>query len=186
MKRYALAIALLLSLGVNVGLIGMQLVRSREAERRERGTRWSEQAIGERLARRLNLDGNERERFLGQQRKLARSVLEGRRRIHALRGELRAELVAPAPDRARVDTLLAEIVAAQAAIDRAVAENVLESRALLSGDAERAYLRFVERFAGEMGPGRDGLPRFPGGAPRGARPPGRGAAPPPDDAPPPP
>ncbi len=171
MKRYALAIALLLSLGVNVGLLGVQVLRARAAERWDRGARWSEEGIGERLARRLDLAGDERERFLAQQRKLGRSVLEGRRRVHASREALRAELIAPKPDRARVEALLAEVATAQAAIDRAFADNVLESRELLSGPSERAYLRFVERFAAEMAPGREGGPRLPGAPPRGAGPP---------------
>lgn len=179
MKRAWLGVALLLSIGFNLGLIGMQLLRDRAAERRDRGERWSERDVGERMARRLELAGEERERFLVLQRRLGRSVLEGRQRIHALRQELRDELVAPAPDRARIDALLTEIAAEQSAIDRAFTANVLESRAALGDEAERAYLRFVERFAGAVGPGHDFAPRRPGGGRGGAPPRGREGEPPP-------
>ncbi len=172
MKRGWLGVALLLSIGFNLGLIGMQLVRERAVERWERGERWSERDIGERLARRLELAGEERERFLVLQRRLGRSVLEARQRVHALRRELRDELIAPEPDRGRIDRLLTEIAAEQSAIDRAFTANVLESRAALGEEAERAYLRFVERFAGAIDPGHGLAPRRPGG--------GRGGAPPRD------
>jgi len=178
MRRGWLGVALLLSIGFNLGLIGMQLLRDRAAGRWERGERWSERDIGERLARRLELGGEERERFVVLQRRLGRSVLEGRQRLHALRQELRDELVAAAPDRGRIDTLLAEIAAEQSAIDRAFAANVLESRAALGDEAERAYLRFVERFAGAVGPGHDPAPRRPGGGRGGAPPRDREGAPP--------
>lgn len=153
MRRGWLVVALLASLGLNLGLVGVQLLRARlpaasGGERPELGG----PDPGARLAERLRLEGDERERFLGLQRRLAQAVREERGRIGRLRHELRAELIATEPDRARVDRLLDEIAAHQRALDRAFADNVLDSRGQLSGRALRAYLVFVERFAQQRPP----------------------------------
>ena len=90
----------------------------------------------------------------------------GRRRIDDARRELRRELTSPDPDRGRVEALLTGIGSEQDALDRALVENVFAARELLDGDAEREYLRFVERFGGA----------FAGGRPPGLRPMGLPAA----------
>lgn len=185
MRRWWLVLALLASLGVNLGLVAVQVVRARAvATPPGPGPEPGGPDPGGRLADHLRLEGEERQRFLGLQRELAKVLREERGEIVRLRRELRAELVAPAPDRARVDRLLVEIGGRQTALDRAFADNVLESRRQLAGPALDAYLRFVERF----NPGRPGA----GGEPlrerlealRGGRrgPPGRQGPPPAEPA----
>lgn len=186
MRRNWLFLALLLSVGINCGLLGMGIMRHRMlagAERAERDGRDGRDdpapgRHGARLADRLELAGEQRERFLGLQRELAERVHAGRRRIDDARRDLRRELTSPDPDRARVEALLAAIGGEQDALDRALVENVFAARELLDGEAEREYLLFVERFGGAFAggrpPGRGGpgglRPRF-GGRPDGAGPP---------------
>lgn len=166
MRRGWLAVALLLSLGVNLGLAAAVLLRSRpRAEPRlERGL---EIEPGRRLADWLALDGAQRRAFVDAQRRLAASVVVERREIARLRRELRAELLADAPDRARLEALLAELSRRQAALDRAFVDGVVDSRGALSGRALERYLRFVERV-GQPESDRPRFRRF--GARRGGRP----------------
>jgi hypothetical protein len=176
MKRGWLVVALLASLGLNLGLVGMQIARARAAAAwsGERGDPGGPDP-GARLADRLRLEGGDRERFLRLQRRLAEAVREERGQIGRLRHELRAELIAPRPDRQRIDDLLAGVAGHQEALDRAFADNVLESRQQLSGRALEAYLRFVERFAQPGPPGPREALRDRG---EGARGPRRGPPPP--------
>lgn len=149
MRRWWLVVALLLSLGVNLGLVGAQIVRQRALAvwAGERPPGGSEPGL--RLAERLALDGAQREQFLAIQRRLAERVRDERRELGRLRRVLRDELIAPAPDRARVDRLLAEIAERQLALDRAFAEHVLESRELLDPEQLERYLVFLERFTAQ-------------------------------------
>ncbi len=168
MRRNWIFLALLLSVGVNCGLLGMAVVRHRLAATLERGDR-PPGRDGARLADRLELKEDVREQFMKLQRELAERVRDGRRKIDAGRRELRRELTSPEPDRARIEELLLAIDREQNALDQALVENVLAARELLDGPAEREYLRFVERF---------------GGALNGPRPPGLRPGLPPDSRPP--
>jgi Spy/CpxP family protein refolding chaperone len=111
------------------------------------------------LADRLGLAGEERERFLDIQRRFFRETFRQRQEIHLHQRSLRQELVAPAPDRARVGEALERLSAAREELDRALIDAVLESRDLLDPPQEAEYLRFVARLraAGEGG--------HPGGPP---------------------
>ncbi len=191
MRRWWLVIALLASLGINLGLVGVVVARSRTAGDWDRGRPdLGGPDPGARLADRLRLEGSERGRFLELQRRLAESVRGEREMIGRLRQELRAELIAPRPDRGRIDALVAQIAERQEALDRAFVENVLESRSELSGRALDAYLRFVERFAQPRPPGGGEPMRERSLGPRAQRrgpPPEEGPggpAPPPPTAPP--
>ncbi|MCB9378930.1 MAG: periplasmic heavy metal sensor [Holophagales bacterium] len=149
MKRWWLVVALLLSLGVNLGLVGAQIARRRAvaAWAGERPPGGPEP--GARLAERLRLDDAQREQFLAIQRRLIEGVRDQRRELGRLRRVLRDELIAPAPDRGRVDLLLGEIAERQQALDRAFVEHVLESRELLDGEQLERYLFFLERFTAQ-------------------------------------
>jgi Spy/CpxP family protein refolding chaperone len=171
-KRNLLFLALLLSVGVNCGLLGMGIARhrmlqgmmqtAREADARPPGR---EGRDGARLADRLELSGEAREGFLRLQRELADRVRAGRRKIDEARRELRRELTSPEPDRARVEELLSGVAREQDALDRALVANVYAARELLDGPAEREYLRFVERFGAAVAG-----PRPPGPPPERLRP----------------
>lgn len=164
MRRGWLVVALLLSLGVNLGLVGAAVVRRHALERWERirmGEERPPEGFGRRIAERLDLGEAERERFVAVQRALVERTAEGRRRIGELRRELRRELLAAAPDRPRIDALLDELGREEAALNRAFVDSVLDSREVLGARRTEAYLRFLERFA--PGPGGPPPPREPFG-----------------------
>lgn len=148
MNRSWWALALVLSLGVNVGLVGMMLWRHRAIDRWVESRGNGDRDPGERLADRLRLQGEVRDRFLSRQRELAGTVRELRPRIVRLEGELRRELVAATPDRSRVAAIHAELGDATRSLENAFTDNVLDTREILDGRAEREFLRFVERFPG--------------------------------------
>jgi hypothetical protein len=169
MRRALLVLGLVLSVGVNLGLIGAAALRQRRLDReappRERLREMLREPLRERLgppgahlADRLRLEGDVRERFLVRQRELAAKVRELRPRIGDLERELRRELAAAEPDRTRIDAIPGELAALQSALDRAFAESVLATREILDGDAEREYVRFVERFPGPRRGFGDGRP----------------------------
>jgi hypothetical protein len=157
-SRTWLVIALLLSLGVNLGLAGAILVRSRALEV-WRGERMPPDP-GERIAGRLGLEGENRRRFVAVQRHLVEQVQSERDEIVRLRGEIRRELLADQPDRAKIDSLLDQLAGHEAALNRAFVGSVLDSRATLSGDALERYLQFVDRVGPGRGPG-EGPPDDP-------------------------
>lgn len=159
MRRSWLVLALLLSLGANVGLVGVAWLRLRAQAAPPEAPRLFDREPGTRLADRLGLEGDTRSRFLSLQRELGERLREIHPRLVRLERDLRGELVAPEPDPARVEALQRELAEATLALDRAFAASVLESRELLAGPKERAYLRFVERFP--LRPGFDRDPRAP-------------------------
>lgn len=162
MSRGWIVVALLLSLGVNVGLVAVGLSRRAAVERVIEGPRERppSEAFGRRLADRLDLDRERRERFLEIQHRLIDRTREERQGVAELRRELRGELLSPQPDRERIERLLGELGEREAAMNRAFVDNVLETRGALEGPELEAYLRFLDRFA----PG--------GGGPHGERRPG--------------
>ncbi|MEO8275075.1 MAG: periplasmic heavy metal sensor [Thermoanaerobaculia bacterium] len=168
MKRSWLILALLLSVGVNCGLLGISILRHRWWNGMERGDRFPGHE-GAFLAERLHLNGETRKSFLELQRALGERVRAGRKAIDEGRRTLRQELVQPAPDRARVDALLNEIGQQQSALERALVDNVLAARELLDEPAEGQYLHFIERFGSGIG-GARGHPGEP--PPRSDRAPG--------------
>ena len=165
MRRWGVVLALFLSVGVNVGILATLAVhrlRPRPpviGEETARGT-------GQRLdlfADRVGLEGERRERFLAVQRRFLDTVTARRGELDEVRRQLRRELTSRRPDPARVDALLAESARLHAALERALVENVLESREILEPDEERRFLRLLGRLrraappAG-AGPARAGRP----------------------------
>jgi len=124
-----------------------------------------------RLADRLGLEGETRERFLAVQRRWLETLLETRRERHRLTVELRRELATERPDRARIGELVERLGEAYAAGEAATAEAVLDSRALLDPGQQELYGRFLrhlpERQDPRHGPRRGGRPfGRPGPPPR--------------------
>lgn len=174
MKRWGLAIALLLSLGVNVGVLLTLAVGGwgNDAEvdatlpeelddPAERVERPWERGAGPpremtRFVDRLGLEGEERERFVELQREFLRTAFESRRRRMEIQRELRRELISPEPDRDAAERLVREMAETQRAVETQLVHTVLESRALLSEEQERHYLRFMGRLQGRLSRGGEG------------------------------
>ena len=115
MKRSWMAIVLLLSVGVNIGVLatlGVSRVRDREPEwresRRPQGPRGVPSA--DRLADRLGLEGASREAFLEQHRRFFDTVGRVRSELSETRRTLRQEVALPAPDEERIAALLGAYV----------------------------------------------------------------------------
>ena len=144
MRRWGLAVALLVSLGMNVGILTMLWMgKARARSWMERPRQQAALPNLERFADHLELEGEPRQRFLEIQRNFFDTTREERRRLQGLRAELRRALTRGEPDRAAVDRVLAEMAEVQPRLDRALADNVLATRELLGPAQERRFLRVL-------------------------------------------
>jgi hypothetical protein len=161
MKRWWVVIALLLSVGVNIGLFAAVLAgRFRAPAHEERQPPALERL--QRLADRLGLEGEPRRRFVAYQRSFFQDTARDRRHLGETNSDLRRELVSPNPDPQRVEQLTAESSALYLKLERALAGNVLATRKLLDPRQERIYLNLIR----QLRPGRG--PLAPPGAPPAA------------------
>jgi hypothetical protein len=161
-KRWWLVIALLLSVGMNVGLlVALALDRPAVTQKQQEALRPAAAGRIPQLAARLGLEGVERRRFIQRQRQFFAETAVSRARLPEVRRELRAELTRPTPDRARIDELLRESGELFLSLERSLVVNVLETRALLGPEQERRYIDLISRLQLE-GPGQLGrLPATP-------------------------
>jgi Spy/CpxP family protein refolding chaperone len=149
-RRWWILIGLLLSLGVNVGILATLGLQHLRRDRDPRPPAEAPPPPAElkpnlvRLADRLGVTGEARERFLASQEEFVERMREQRFGLMRLQSELRTELVAEHPDRAQVETLTRQLGDAYAAQDRALAENILASRDVLTPQQARLFLSFVE------------------------------------------
>lgn len=151
MRRWWLMIALLLSAGVNVGILATLLVQhahkgygGEPPPAREVGPPPVERPNVGPLADRLGLAGEARSRFIETQERFVAAMREQRFRRQQLQAELRAELVSERPDRARIDQLTKQLGEAYGSLDRALADNILETRTILTPQQQRQFLSFVQ------------------------------------------
>ena len=164
MKPMWLWIALLLSVGINLGVLAtMGTARFREPARWERRARDQGPPV-ERVSDRLGLEGEKRDAFIQVQADFFQGMRESREELESLRQRLRDELTAASPDRAEVDRLVAEMGEAYARLDKVFVDNVLRSREILDPDQEQRYLAFLERLREHGRPEhrrREGVPQPP-------------------------
>lgn len=153
MKRWWLVIALLLSLGINVGFLAKRTLRSTgqgdqpqiskaEDERQMRGL----PPVFRRLANELRLQGENREKFLEMQRDFLERTLVGRQEVSRLQTELRRELVSRNPDRGRIDDRLEALAAAHFQLEKVFVDHLLDTREMLKPRQERLFMRFMQRL----------------------------------------
>ena len=177
MRRWWIVIALLLSLGVNLGLVAAVAARRMAARPKvEAGPEQGGAPLPRfrRLADHLGLEGEQRRRFLDLQRQLFEETLRVRMRQAETHREVRRELVSPEPDRDRIDELLQQASRDFLTLEQALARNILATREILDPDQQEEYLRVVSRmrppgpggFGQQQPPGRRRLPpmrerRFP-------------------------
>lgn len=172
MRRWWVVIALLLSVGVNIGLLAAVATRKIAArgERSEglpgpQGRPPSGPALQEaeplhrvmRLADRLGLEGESRRHFLDLQRQLFEETLQRRMRLAETQREVRRELAAADPDPQRIDELLQEAARDYLILEQALAKNVVATRSVLTPRQEEEYLRIISRLR-PLGPGGIGQP----------------------------
>jgi hypothetical protein len=155
MRRWWLVIALLLSVGLNLGIlvaIGARLAtRPRPAAARPE-QRQDANPAGDpvqriaRLADRLKLEGETRRKFVDLQWTLFQETTRLRLRLAEVHRELRRGLARGEADRQRIDALLAESSRLYLALERALVDNVYATRELLGPEKEREYLRMIGRM----------------------------------------
>lgn len=190
MRRWWVVIALLLSVGVNLGLVAAVATR-KLADRGDpsptvdprppRGPQGEPIPQFRRLADRLGLEGEPRRRFLDVQRQFFEETLRVRMRQAETQREVRRELMSSEPDPERIDALLQEAARDFLALERALAKNVVATREILTPGQEEEYLRIVSRLRppglggfGQQGPRR----RLPPGRQRDRLPRDQGEGPP--------
>jgi hypothetical protein len=149
MRRWWLVIALLLSVGLNVGILAAVAVR-----RLAPGGQGAKPAGAAnqqpdplprlpQLANRLGLEGEERRKFLDIQWNLYQETSHLRLELGETHRNLRHELIQPQPDRAQVDRLLEESSRTYLALEKSLVSNILATRELLGPDKEKQYLRLI-------------------------------------------
>ncbi len=156
MRRWWLVIALLLSIGMNVGLLAAMVLNGPGASGRQQAAlRPAAPGRLQQLANRLGLRGEMRRGFVERQRQFFAETAGPRARLPQLRRQVRAELTGPRPDRAEIDRLLRESAGLYLQLERSVVANVLDSRAVLGPAEERRYVELIGRLQLE-GPGQLG------------------------------
>jgi hypothetical protein len=180
-RRWWIWLGLLLSLGVNAGILAtlaVQHLRGGSAPQQSRNAPAPQPAAAEPrpnlpnvgvLADRLGLTGEKRRSFIEAQQVFVMHMREHRFRLVELQAELRAELVAEHPDRAKVESLTQRLGETYSALDRSLADNILTTRDLLTPEQQRRFLVFVEARLRQL---------RPAAAPQRAFPPRRRFAPP--------
>jgi hypothetical protein len=156
-RRWWLVLALLLSLGLNVGIVAA--IAARRATLMARPNAARQQQAGNagnnnpnnvdpvprltRLANRLKLEGDQRRKFLDIQWNLYQETARLRLQLNEVHRELRRELTHPDPDRARVEGLLNDSSRIYLALEHSLVNNVFATRDLLGAEKEADYLKIV-------------------------------------------
>lgn len=158
MKTWWLVILLLLSVGLNLGMILPRLWSGGSETPLEIAMEpGGPETMGEeatpvlprvfyRMADELRLAGDERRAFLDLQQNFFERTRAARLRISHHQSQMRRELVAAEPNRTETDRLLEELAGAHSDLERAFVSNLLDTRELLSGRRERLFLRMMGRL----------------------------------------
>jgi hypothetical protein len=155
MKLSWLWIALAVSLGINVGILGTLAVQGSDkgkgAEEKS-----AEPSLDDRtgpIADRLGLEGEEREKFMQLQRSLLESTQGHREELEKMRREVRKELREDEPDRDRMDRLIGDMAEVSAAQEREYVETVMATREILEDEQQAMYLQFLAQARARGGEG---------------------------------
>jgi Heavy-metal resistance len=171
MSRWWLIIALLLSVGLNVGILATIAARHDGRPAELKNPKAPEIGIPgkdplpmlPRLADRLGLEGDKRRKFLDLQWNLFQETSRLRLQLGEVHREIRRELTRDESDRQRIDKLLAESARIYLALERSLVSSVLATRELLDPEQERQYMALIGRLRiAAPGPGLGGPGIGPG------------------------
>lgn len=165
MKQWWLVMALLLSVGINVGILAGRAWPGDETPDEDGGAEtpadsspgpgpagpeapWGgrQPRFVERMANDLGLDGDVRQRFIERQVSFFEQTIAARTRFGRLQNELRGALTADPPDREQIDGMLADIAAAHVDLERAFVDNLLDTREILDPEQQQKFLHFLHRL----------------------------------------
>jgi hypothetical protein len=170
MSRWWLVIALLLSVGLNVGILAAIAARRSGPPPEARDRTPPEIAnpgknplpLLPRLADRLGLEGDKRQKFIDIQWNLFQETNRLRLQQAEVHREIRREVTRDEPDRQQVDRLLAESSRLYLEMERSLVNNVLATRKLLDAEQQRQYMALLGRLRIAGAP--PGEPRLQGPA----------------------
>ena len=161
-KKWLVMLLLMLSVGINIGLLAGRWTKGKAEKPVAEGPAGSpEQSVagpdGERLPPRLQrsmrrmadeleLSGEKRKAFSALQRDFFRRSMVGRQRLRTARSELRKELTAPTPDRARAEHWVREMGEAQVDLENAFVANFFQTRDLVEPGQEEKLRRLMARI----------------------------------------
>jgi hypothetical protein len=159
MRRWWLVIALLLSLGLNLGILAAVAARRAGGPPRPKPPAEITNPGADpmprlpRLADRLGLEGEERRKFIDIQWSLFQETSRLRLQLGEIHREVRRETTSETPDRAKIERLLNESSGVYLNLEKTLVKHVLATRDLLGPDKEREYLDLVGRLRVPNGPG---------------------------------
>ena len=186
MKRWWLVIVLLLSLGINAGILAALAVgkfQGRVEPRRSPVPFEGPMHDARNLARGVGLDTEGSARFRELHREFFETAREQRRNSMGLRRELLSEVTADDPDRDEIEAILRRISESELEMERALVDTMLDARDILDENQEKRYLHFLGSRLMKMDrmdridhgpPGGRGRPAGPHGSRERHRPGGRG------------
>ncbi len=141
MKRWVLVVALVLSLGINVGILSTLALHQKAPARAARHV----PGTLEELARRLQLEGSEKSRFIAIQRRFLGEVRKNQREGRRVQSALWKKLGARRPDEQEIRDLVERSGRIQAQRVELLARVVLETREILDRRQLHLYRRFLSR-----------------------------------------
>lgn len=142
-RRRWLVMALLVSLGMNLGLVLSALLAPTKARAARGGASLAVETGVEKVADELGLTGAERRQFVERHRQFLDEARGPRERARRLRSELTQELFARPANQARIDELVAALGVELARFESDTARLVLEVQQLLPAERHPAYRRFL-------------------------------------------
>lgn len=163
MKRWWLVIALLLSLGMNVGILAIMGLHRLGRPQSPPDLAATEGAARlARVADWLELEGDKRSRFLELQTEFLLAAEETRERVKRAKIGLRRQAMSRRPDRGQLDRLERELAEALAHMDRIFVDNVIATRGVLTRSQERKFFRILGRLRSQTSRDSDPLRARPG------------------------
>lgn len=139
MKTKILTILLIISLGINVGVIFAFGFRGRRAPRLRPEFR------RERLQRSLDLTDEQNQMFEKYRKELNNQLAPLREKIHQKRRELLALLKADTIEEEKVNAVLAEIANLQAEIEKNVVHHSIKIRKMLTPEQQKKFITVLEQ-----------------------------------------
>lgn len=144
MRRFWLVFALLLSLGINLGILSAIALNRQRPPRPPRPP-----ALGiEQMAEALELTGEERRAFVERHRRYWDLREDAREKVAALRREMREGLLGERGDLAALEASIRRAAELNLERELAFARLIVETRASLSGDQRRRYQSFIPEIRG--------------------------------------
>jgi Spy/CpxP family protein refolding chaperone len=162
-KGWLIVALLLLSIGLNIGLLAQRGREKRErldrrearlearqnpesAESRTARERPLLKRLLDRMVDEVGVEGEQRDEFVAIQESFFDRTLATRERLRQSQRALRENLTSPQPDRALAASQAAEIAAAQKEVEAAFIENFFATSAILDQDQRQRYSKLVSEL----------------------------------------